>query len=66
MQIEEAVDKWVEDKVVKHSDTKYAMLVNASIRICQLAKRCCESMLCSNSKYQISCMRSVLWLTQKL
>lgn len=41
MQIEEAVDKWVEDKVIKHSDTKYVTLVNASLPIWQLAKQCC-------------------------
>lgn len=41
MQIEEAVDKWVEEKVIKHSDTKYVMLANASLRSYQLAKWCC-------------------------
>lgn len=31
LQIEEAVDKWVEERVVKHSDSKYVTLVNASL-----------------------------------
>lgn len=31
LQIEETVDRWVEEKVVKHSDSKYVTLVNAPL-----------------------------------
>lgn len=62
-QIEESVDRWVEEKVVKHSDSKYVTLVNAPLpAYVSRRKRSVRACLAATVVLS-SCMGFALWPT---
>ena len=63
VQIEEAVDRWVEEKVVKHSDSKYVTPVNISLSAYVSRRRRVVEACLAATVLLSSCMGSALWPT---